>query len=195
MDMRLTTRRRGPKPVTPAHLEKVALYYLERFASSSANLRRVLIRKVKRSAAAHGTDAEEGENLVDEIIARYLAAGLLDDRTYAEHKAMSLRLRGASSVGIRGKLAVKGVEPELIVETLSQLDQEKRDGELAAAAALVRRRRLGPYRAAATRSAFYRRDLAILARAGFGFEVARRVVALHDVEALEALEREASQEA
>jgi regulatory protein len=186
--------RRGPKPVTPAHLENIALYYLERFATSSANLRRVLMRKVARSATAHGTDAQEGERLVDEIIARYLGAGLLDDRAYAAQKVLSLRRRGASTYGIRGKLAVKGVDAELIAQTLGRLDQETSASELSAACALVRRRRLGPYRAAATRPAFRRRDLAILARAGFGFELARRVIAALDVEALEALEREAAKE-
>jgi len=195
MTPRSPSSRRGPKPVTPAQLENAALYYLERFASSSANLRRVLMRKVARSAATHGTDAKAGERLVDEIIARYLAAGLLDDRAYAAQKATSLRRRGASRFGIRGKLAVKGVDAELIDETLGRLDQEKSEGELAAACALARRRRLGPYRAPATRPAFQRRDLAILARAGFRFEVARRVVAARDVEALDALEREASAEA
>jgi regulatory protein len=192
MKTRSPKPRRGPKPVTPAHLENVALYYLERFASSSANLHRVLMRKVKRSAAMHGTDAQEGENLVDEIIARYLGAGLLDDRAYAAQKVASLLRHGKSDFAIRGKLAVKGVEAEVIDETLGRLDQEKSERELGAACALVRRRRLGPYRAAATRTAFHRRDLAILARAGFGFTLARRVIAAHDVEALEALEREAS---
>jgi regulatory protein len=194
MTARPPRRRRGPKPATAAHLENAALHYLERFASSSANLRRVLTRKVARAAAAHGGDVREGEQIVDAIIARYLGAGLLDDRAYAAQKVLSLRRRGASTYGIRGKLAVKGVDAELIAETLGRLDQETSASELAAACALVRRRRLGPYRAAATRLAFRRRDLAILARAGFGFELARRVIAARDVEALEALGREAAKE-
>jgi regulatory protein len=193
MNPRSPTPRRGSKPVTPAHLENVALYYLERFASSSANLHRVLMRKVKRSAAMYGTDAQEGEKLVDEIIARYLGAGLLDDRVYAAQKVASLLRHGTSSFAIRGKLAVKGVEAEVIDETLGRIDQEAGNGDLGAACALVRRRRLGPYRPAATRPAFHRRDLAILARAGFSFAVARRVIAARDIEALEALGRKASE--
>ena len=58
-------KRRLPRQATAAYLENAALHYLERFASSSANLRRVLMRKVARSARAHGTDPAEGAGLVD----------------------------------------------------------------------------------------------------------------------------------
>lgn len=177
--------RRGPKPATAAHLENAALHYLERFASSSGNLKRVLMRKVLRSARAHGTDPEAGERLVDDIIARYLRSGLLDDRAYAAQKAASLRRRGSSRYAIRGKLALKGVAGTLIDATLAG---ESETTELAAACALVRRRRLGPLRAVAQRAAHRDKDLAALARAGFGLDLARRVLAAADEAALAALE-------
>jgi regulatory protein len=191
MDTGKAKRRAGraPRRVTPDYLEKAALHYLERFASSSANLKRVLMRKVARSARAHGTDPVEGERLVDALVARYLGAGLLDDKAYAAQQAASLRRRGASRFGIRGKLAVKGVGTDLIDETLERLDAEAGEGELAAACALVRRRRLGPYRPPGARAAHHQKDLAALARAGFGLDVARRVLAARDGEALEALAR------
>ncbi|MGO8915379.1 MAG: regulatory protein RecX [Stellaceae bacterium] len=178
--------RRGPKPATQAYLERAALHYLERFASSSGNLKRVLMRKVTRSARAHGTDAAAGERMVDALIARYLGAGLLDDRAYAAQRAASLRRRGTSRYAIRGKLALKGVAGELIDQTLGA---EAGESELAAACALVRRRRLGPLRAAHERAAHRQKDLAALARAGFGLDLARRVLGLGDEAALSALER------
>ncbi len=186
MPARPPASRRGPKRATAEYLQRAALYYLERFASSSGNLRRVLMRKVARSAEAHGTDAAAGERLVDDLIARYLGAGLLDDRAYAAQKTASLRRRGGSRYAIRGKLAQKGVAGELIDETLGG---EAGESELAAACALVRRRRLGPLRAEPARAAHRQKDLAALARAGFGLDVARRVLALSDETALQALER------
>src|SRR5712671_1685604 len=125
-------KRRLPRRVTAAHLENAALHYLERFASSSANLRRVLMRKVTRSVRAHGTDPGEGAGLVDAIIVRYLQSGLLDDAAYAAQKAASLRRRGTSRFGIRGKLAVKGVGAELIDAALVRLDDEQGSGDLPA---------------------------------------------------------------
>jgi regulatory protein len=188
-------RRRGPRRVSAEYLDRAALYYLERFASSSVNLRRVLLRKVVRSAEAHGTDAAEGQRLVDALIERYLRAGLIDDHAYAANKAASLRRRGTSRYGIRGKLALKGVDAELIGQTLERLDAETGDGELAAACALVRRRRLGPYRAPGARVDHHRKDLATLARAGFGLAMARRVLSVPNPEALDALARGAAEEA
>lgn len=181
--------RRGPKLATARYLENAALHYLERFATSSANLKRVLMRKVARSAHAHGSDPAEGEQLVEQLIARYLQAGLLDDATYAAQKASSLRRRGTSRYGIRGKLAIKGVDGDLIDATLERLDEETGAGDLIAACALVRRRRLGPYRPEEARAVHRQKDLATLARAGFGLDVARRVLAATTTQALEALGR------
>ncbi|HUC68269.1 MAG TPA: RecX family transcriptional regulator [Stellaceae bacterium] len=189
MEERPHKPRRDPKPATAAQLETAALHYLERFASSSGNLRRVLRRKVARAARAHGSDPAEGERLIEEIVARYLRSGLLDDRAYAAQQAASLRRRGASRYGIRGRLAMKGVGAELVDETLSALDAEPGEGELAAACALVRRRRLGPCRGPEQRARFRQKDLAALARAGFGIATAQRVLAAVDAEALAVLER------
>ncbi|HKW54567.1 MAG TPA: RecX family transcriptional regulator [Stellaceae bacterium] len=182
-------KRRLPRQATAAHLENAALHYLERFSSSSANLRRVLLRKVARSARAHGTDPAEGAGLVEAIITRYLQSGLLDDAAYAAQKAASLRRRGTSRYGIRGKLAVKGVDADLIGATLERLDEEQGSGDLVAACALVRRRRLGPYRSKEARVEHRRKDLASLARAGFSLDVARRVLAAVDGDAVEAMAR------
>ncbi len=179
--------RKTPRALTATSLENAALYHLGRFASSSANLRRILLRKVAR-AAGEGGDTAEGTRLVDELIARYLASGLLDDRNYAAQAASSLARRGASRFSIGGRLAQKGVPSELVKEAFGSLE-ESGNSELAAACALVRRRRLGPYRPAASRPTWYRKDMATLARAGFGFDLVRRVLAVPDVAALEALAR------
>ena len=54
---------RGPRRITPSYLENAALFYLERYATSVAHFRRVLMNKVRRSARFHGTDVEEGAKL------------------------------------------------------------------------------------------------------------------------------------
>ena len=50
MDQKPTRKkqRKPPRKATAASLENAALYYLERFATSSENLRRVLMRRVER---------------------------------------------------------------------------------------------------------------------------------------------------
>lgn len=182
---RAPRRRRGVRRVDADYLEKAALHYLERFASSSTHLKRVLMRKVTRSARAHGTDPGEGERLIDALLARYLAAGLLNDAIYAAQRAQSLQRRGVSRHGIRGRLAVKGVEGEIIDAALGAL-ADPDESEFAAICVLMRRRRLGPYRPPEARAAHRQKDLAALARAGFGLGLARRALALPDTDAVEA---------
>jgi regulatory protein len=179
--------RRERRALTATALENAALYYLGRFATSSANLRRVLLRKVARATGQDG-DQTEGARLVEELIARYLRSGLLDDRAYAAQAASSLARRGRSRFSISGRLAQKGVASDLVKEAIKGLD-EGGSSEIAAACALVRRRRLGPYRSPAARSEWRHKDLATLARAGFSLDIARRVLAAHDIEALEKLSR------
>ena len=179
--------RREPRRVTPQYLENAALHYLERFASSAANLRRVLMRKVDLSVRAHGTDREEGAGWVDALIERYRSSGLLDDAGYARMKAESLHRRGTSSRGIREKLAAKGVARDHVDQAMDRVEEDVEGGDvdLAAALALARRRRLGPYRLAEVRAAHREKDLAALGRAGFAYAIARRVVDAEDPDSVE----------
>jgi regulatory protein len=178
--------RRGPKPATAKHLENAALYYLERFASSAANLKRVLMRRVERSARLHGTDRAEGAASVEAIVARFVRSGLVDDRVYAEGRVGALFRRGVAPRSIRAALGAKGIATETIEAALATLEVAG-DPELIAAATLARRRRLGPYRAAEARAERREKDLAALARAGFGYDVARRVIDADDPTDLEAM--------
>ena len=168
---------RGPKKATAGYLENAALYYLERFATSSENLRRVLMRKVIRSAQTHGTDPDEGADMIAALIARYQSAGLLDDRAYARARATTLHRAGNSARAIRGKLAQKGVAADQITDALDALeDDDDGDPELRAAVRLAKKRRLGPFRSPDVRADKRDKDLAALARAGFSYDIARTVI-------------------
>ena len=181
--------RKQPKKATPAYLERAALFYLDRYATSAENLRRVLQRKVLRSLRAHGGDPEEAEKAIDALLNRFLEGGLLDDANYAETKARSLFRRGLSQRSMRLWLAQKGVGEEDIAAALAKLQAEVGDPELAAALAYARRRRLGPYRAEAEREAKRQRDLAALARRGFTSDLVLKVI---DAPAPTELEEEAA---
>ena len=164
-------QRRLPGKVTPAYVQRAALAYLERFSSSAGNLRRVLTRKVERRCRLRGEDAAEFLPLVDEVVRRSLDSGLVDDRRYAEGRVASLRRRGASARLIGAKLAAKGVSRDVAAGAIG--DEAEAEGQ--AAWALARRRRLGPYRPG-ERRAFREKDLAAMARAGFGFALAKSVI-------------------
>jgi regulatory protein len=176
--------RRKPRKVSADSLERAALHYLERYASSTANLRRILMRRVLKSAEAHGTDTAEGEAMIDALIARYRKGGLLDDAGYAQMRAETLHRQGASRRMTRAKLAAKGVAADDIDGALEALADIVTEPDLAAACNYARRRRLGPWRRA-NRTEHRDRDLAALGRQGFGYDLARKVVDAPDGDQLE----------
>ncbi len=166
------------------------MHYLERFASSSANLRRVLSRKAQRSLAHWGGDADEAAAWIEALLVRFAQSGLLDDGAYARQQASSLHRAGRSGRAIGARLAAKGVDREIAAAALAELEAESAPDispDLAAAARLARRRRLGPYRAAGERGENRDRDLAVLARAGFDYATARTVIDAADADSVEAL--------
>ena len=167
--------------MTETALNNAALFYLSRFASSSGNLRRVLMRKVTRSAAHYGDDPAPFKPVVDALVAKYTANGAINDTLYAESQARSLRRRGGSARVIVQKLSAKGVPAEIVAETASGLSED--GGDAAAALRLAKRRRLGPFRTA-NRTENRQKDMAALGRAGFEYQVAAKIVDAEDVEAL-----------
>lgn len=150
-------------------------------------MREVLLRRV-RKCAAHGTGTlDEGRGLVDTVVADLVERGVLDDHRYARALTEELHRKGTSRRKMSAKLREKGVSGSLADEVLRAFDQshEGPDPEMERAIAYVRRRRLGPLRAdPETRSARRERDLAAVARAGFPFRVALRVIDARDLEAL-----------
>ncbi|MEP3116457.1 RecX family transcriptional regulator [Nisaea sp.] len=177
--------KKPPKPITESYLRNVALWYMERYASSAANLKAVLMRRVRLSSAYHGSDPAEGAVMVDAVVQRYCEAGILNDRLFAETRVRSLVARGTSAKMIRRKLMEKGVSPDDIEAALAEV-VDQQNGELASAARYARRRRIGPFRLIEKRDENRDRDMAALARQGFGFGIAAKVVDAESPEALEA---------
>lgn len=186
---------RQPKRASARLLENVALHYLARFAASAETLRRVLLRRVERSVRVHGTDRGEGVAIVEALVARFAAAGLVDDRSFASARAARLHRRGASRRAIAAQLRDKGIEPDLVAAALDALAADGDDGscgrskahedvDWTAAVNLARRRRLGPFRPEAERAAHRDKDLATLARAGFAYAIATRLLAAASADAL-----------
>ncbi|MBO6782506.1 MAG: RecX family transcriptional regulator [Alphaproteobacteria bacterium] len=184
-DTRQTRKRRTPRPATQERLRKAALHYIDRYATSAGNLHDVLMRRVARSARLHGTDPRQGRQWAEDIVAEFVDRGLVDDRSYAETRAVSLHRGGASRRKIAMALKSKGVGSADVDAALAALEEGHRNSELAAARNYARRRRFGPWRAADERDARRERDLAAMARAGFSYATALKVIDAPDIDALE----------
>lgn len=176
----------APARTSPAGLEAAALDYLARYASSKSQLRRALERRIRRWAPIEDADAAAARAAIPALLAKLEGLGLLDDGRFALGHAASLHRRGRSLGRIRSGLAQRGIDRETAATAVAAVRAANPDPDFAAAAAYARRRRLGPYRAAKERAERRAKDLAALARAGFGYEVARRVLAAASAEELEA---------
>jgi regulatory protein len=171
------------RPIDPAMLEKWALGYLERFASSAENLRRVLRRRVRRVRNDEET-VRLADGLIDALVIRYCESGLIDDAAYAAGRARTRLARGQSLRRIAAGLMAKGVGADDRAAALQALRETAADPNLAAACAFARRRRLGPFRRGPADRA---RELAAFARAGFARREAEAVLGCADPEAVAAL--------
>jgi len=172
---------RTPAPPDLNGLEQAALHYLERYSNSAAGLRRVLRRRVHKAARLGQGQVEDGNALIETVIGRLAKSGMLNDGRYAEFRAASLARRGGSLSIIRRDLRARGVAAELIEAAVDALKRETGGGtndetDLAAALALAKRRRLGPFRSPGVRATYRMRDLAALGRAGFAYEIAKRAI-------------------
>lgn len=166
---------------------EAALSYLERFASSVENMRRVLRRRAQREARRENRepDWEAVEPRIEAAIARLVRAGLIDDSSYAELRAETLHRRGEPARRIRARLAAKGVARDAIDGAIETLDARDPDADFRAACRFIQRRRLGPCRPGGGTDR-KQRDLAALARAGFDYATAKRALDLPDADAIRA---------
>jgi regulatory protein len=173
-----------PPPLDRALLEEWALAYLARYASSAANLRRVLQRRARRRPGREGDAIAAADTLIDSLVMRYCATGLVDDAAYAAAQARRRLARGHSVRRIAAGLASKGIAAAAAAAAVGALIAAGGDPELAGACAFARRRRLGPFRRAPAERG---RELAAFARAGFGRRAAEAVLACVDEAAIAAL--------
>ena len=107
--------------------------------------------------------------------------GALDDAAYAAAATRTAVRGGRSKRAIARRLAAKGVDRETAGAALEAAD------DLYAAVALARRRAFGPFRKADPDEGQAARALSAFARGGFGFDLARKVLAMGRDEAEEIL--------
>lgn len=165
-------KKRSYRLPTEDRLTRQAMYYLDRYASSEANLRQVLKRKVARAARSHDKDPADYAELIDVVVAKCLQSGVVNDTSYAETKVSGLRRRGRSSRQIFAKLRSKGVSEDVVQGALENHDAD----DLTAARIHARRRKIGPWRTRGSRSDYREKDMANLCRAGFSFDIARKII-------------------
>lgn len=160
-------KRKVAKKISESYLRNSGLYYLQRHPTSVSHFLTVMGRKMQRSLKAHPDQnmAPFEAYLREKLVPDFIQAGFLNDALYARALTGSLQRKGLPKRVITMRLANKGVEAD--EETLAEQD------DFSAALLFAKRKRLGPFAKVGREP---QKDLAALARAGFSYEVAMRVL-------------------
>jgi|TARA_B100001063_G_scaffold183584_1_gene173196 regulatory protein len=84
--------------------------------------------------------------------------------------------RGNSINKIRNYLIGKGIHDEFIKDTVDKIRDDNSDQDFFSAIKICKKKRIGPARAEDNRPLFYKKDISLLARNGFDFEVSKKVM-------------------
>ena len=172
-------------PISEAGLRRKIRNYLRRYWPSVQQLRRVLVRHVDRNIGRWGGNREEALARIDPLLNELVASGVLDDDRFTRSWVEQLDRKGVSRLAILAKMREKGIDRDRVEIALQRVEGEGGNRELMRAIAYARRRRLGSaQRDPARRESRRQKDLAAMARAGFRYGIARRVIESEDLEAL-----------
>ena len=165
--------KRTRPPLDPATFRALALHYVGRYATTSARLKNYLERKVRERGWSELATPPDFDGLAED----FTRLGYVDDDAFAESRASSLLRRGYGARRIDLALRQAGITAEkagIAVPT---------DAESAQNSAMIfaRRKRLGPFGPPLLDSKARSRALAAFLRAGHGYEIARKILAIeHD---------------
>jgi regulatory protein len=183
---RQTPAEKKPRRVTRDYLMNYATWYLERFTASRARLEKLMRGKIRLSVAHYDTDPQEAEDWMKSVLNACEKAGFINDQAYALGRARSMLRKGKAIRVIGADLNARGIASDMVDQTITDLrdeaddaartDMRGTDPNLAAAAAYARRRRLGPFRSPDQRDEKHDKDLAALARQGFSYDIATRII-------------------
>ena len=163
--------------VTVEEMRNFAFNYIEKFAPSKQQLKTYLLKKYLKSKNP-SVKKSNISDLIDIVTEDLEKSKFINDKFYSESKAKSLIQRGSSINKIRNYLINKGVGEKYIKNTIEQIKDKNEDQDFFSAIKICKKKRIGPSRQEDNRPLFYKKDIGILARSGFDFEVSRRVMDL-----------------
>jgi regulatory protein len=160
-------KRKPRPPLDGEGLERLALHYAGRYATTRARLRAYLARKLRE----RGWEGE-GPAPVERLVERFSQLGYVDDRAFASGRAASLLRRGYGARRVEQALHVAGIDAEDARGARDQIEE----GAWSAALRFAERRRIGPFAAQPADREARQRALAAMLRAGHPMNLATRLV-------------------
>ncbi len=162
---------------TVEEMRKFAFSYIEKYAPSKQQLKIYLLKKYLK-LKTEKVKKQDLKDLIEIVTEDLEKSKFLSDKFYSESKAKNLIQRGSSINKIRNYLISKGIQDKQIKETIDKINENNEDQDFFSAIKLCKKKRIGPSRVEDNRPLFYKKDISILARNGFDFEISKRVMEL-----------------
>ena len=163
------------------NLKDLAYSYLEKYNPSKQQLKVYLLKKYLLKIKG-SRSKKEVSAIIDEIILNLEKNKILNDEMYSDSKARMFLKRGYSLNKINQSLRSKGIEDKYVKQSIDKIKENEIEPDFVSALKLCKRRRIGPLRPESNRELFYKKDMGILARGGFSFDLSKRVLDLDAVE-------------
>jgi regulatory protein len=172
--------RRDRRPLPPLDrvaLERLALRYVERFATTRGKLAAYLMRKVRE----RGWEGEAADSVA--IAERFAELGYVNDRLYAESKASAMARRGLGARRVSDALRHAGVQERDAAEIAPQIAERS----IETALAFARKRRIGPFAEVRADRDKAAKQVAAMVRAGHSPDLAWKIARMDPGESVEPL--------
>lgn len=172
-------KKRNNRSITKSYLHGAAYRYLERYATTEANLFLILKRKTDRILSQNdhnNVDISEVETWINDVVAICVKHGLVNDRLYAESKLNSYTISGNSLPNIKNKLRSKGVPQDIISDVINDAISNTPNINIKSAIKYAKKRRFGPFRVRAVHENTLDKELAAMARAGYSYSESIKIL-------------------
>ena len=150
-------------------LMKYAIDYLSKYSSSKKNLERILKKKISRMKI------EKKEkfilyNSIDQVMLNLEKNKFIDDNSYAMSKIRMLAMQGRSKGFVKSYLIQKGIEKNILNNSLEQFEVDDPEWEKKSAKIFVRKKKLE------NSSGNKQKNLSKMARAGFSYDISKEIL-------------------
>ena len=159
------------------NLKDLAYSYLEKYSPSKQQLKVYLLKKYLTKIKG-SKSKKEVTSIIDEIVLNLEKNKFLNDEMYSDSKARMFLRRGYSLNKINQSLRSKGIDDKYVKQSIDKIKENEIEPDFVSALKLCKRRRIGPIRPESNRELFYKKDMGILARGGFSFDLSKRVLDL-----------------
>ena len=160
---------------TIENIRSFAYSYLEKYSPSKQQLKIYLFKKLIKISQKKSSKKEVFD-LIDSVISTLVDQKLLSDKYYSDTKSKAFYRKGYSLNKIRYSLIKKGIDEKYIKASISKIKENESEPDFFSAIKICKKRRIGPNREENNRPLFYKKDISILARSGFSYEISKRVL-------------------